>query len=85
MTVNYAALFESEKGKKIYGTALRTIRELSMEKHISEGALVGFSGGADSVMLLSVLKKISDETNGFKILAVHINHMIRGEEALRDE
>ena len=85
MTVNFKALFESEKGKRIYESALHTIREFSMEKHIMGGALVGFSGGADSVMLLSLLKKFSDETSEFKILAVHINHMIRGEEALRDE
>lgn len=46
--------------------------------------LVGLSGGADSVCLLTVLKAISDDI-GFKLYAIHINHMIRGAEADRDE
>ncbi len=85
MTAKLKALFESEKGKKIYDSSLELIRELSIDGHIKEGVLVGFSGGADSVMLLSVLKKYSEDFANFKILAVHINHMIRGEEAKRDE
>ena len=45
-----------------------------------ERVLVALSGGADSVVLLHVLKRL-----GYNICAAHINHMIRGEEALRDE
>lgn len=45
---------------------------------------VGFSGGGDSVALLNVLNNLSKKI-GFKLFAVHINHGIRGEEALRDE
>ena len=44
--------------------------------------VVGFSGGADSVCLLSVLKDICPQN--VELVAVHINHGIRGEEALRD-
>lgn len=54
--------------------------------------VVGVSGGADSICLVSVLKRISEyvsSKNGigrsFDILAVHINHNIRGNEAGRDE
>lgn len=47
---------------------------------IYEGAIVGFSGGADSSALLHYLK---DRCKC--LLAVHINHMIRGSEAKRDE
>ncbi len=47
---------------------------------IYEGALLGFSGGADSSALLHFLK---DRTKN--LLCVHINHMIRGDEADRDE
>lgn len=47
---------------------------------IFEGAVIGFSGGADSGALLHFLK---DRCKN--LLAVHINHMIRGEEADRDE
>ena len=46
--------------------------------------LVGFSGGADSVMLLLFLLKYRED-NDFPIKAVHVNHSIRGEEADRDE
>ena len=44
---------------------------------------VGFSGGADSCCLLSVLDSLKVDY-GFEITAVHINHGIRGNEARRD-
>ena len=50
--------------------------------------VVGVSGGADSVALLRVLVSIRDncpEYQELAIKAVHINHMIRGAEADRDE
>ncbi len=46
--------------------------------------LVALSGGADSVTLLSVLLKLSKEMN-FSLCVAHVNHNIRGDEALRDE
>ncbi|KRQ86672.1 tRNA(Ile)-lysidine synthase [Caloramator mitchellensis] len=46
--------------------------------------VVGFSGGPDSTALLHVLDRLKEELN-IEIFAVHINHMIRGEEASRDE
>lgn len=45
---------------------------------------VGFSGGADSVALLSLLEKAA-KRDGFPLLALHIHHGIRGAEADRDE
>ncbi len=52
---------------------------------ISDGdsVLVGLSGGADSVMLLTALYALKDE-NGFKLSAAHVNHGIRGESAKMD-
>lgn len=50
--------------------------------------LVGFSGGADSVTLLSVLHELSSgvgDVPPFPLYACHVNHGIRGEEADRDE
>lgn len=41
---------------------------------------VGLSGGSDSVLLLRYLKKIS-EKNNFKIIALHLNHSLRGAES----
>ncbi len=46
--------------------------------------LVGLSGGADSCALLHVLCKLST-TLGFTLVAAHLNHGIRGDEALRDQ
>lgn len=44
---------------------------------------VGVSGGADSVALLSFLCSVKDKFN-LSLHVVHINHMIRGQEAERD-
>ena len=48
-----------------------------------DSAAVGFSGGADSVALLHHLYTFAD-AYGITVSAVHIHHMIRGEEADRD-
>ena len=46
--------------------------------------LVGFSGGADSRLLLHILYLYAKE-NGTPLYAAHLNHGIRGSEADRDE
>lgn len=46
----------------------------------SDKVLVGLSGGADSVALLSVLVKL-----GYTCIALHCNFHLRGEESVRDE
>lgn len=45
--------------------------------------LVAYSGGADSSCLLYMLKDWCDKTD-VKLFAAHVNHGIRGDEALRD-
>lgn len=45
---------------------------------------VGVSGGADSMCLLHILSSLK-EKYGIILKAVHINHNLRGDEALRDE
>lgn len=57
----------------------RAIKQYEMDV-VFDGAIIGFSGGADSSAILHYLSKKTKN-----LLAVHINHMIRGEEALRDE
>lgn len=45
-----------------------------------KSAVVGFSGGADSVCLLHILA----QKPGIKLIAVHLHHGLRGEEADAD-
>ncbi|MFA7637407.1 MAG: tRNA lysidine(34) synthetase TilS [Monoglobales bacterium] len=46
----------------------------------NDSVLVAFSGGADSMCLLHILKSLS-----YNVSAAHLNHMLRGDEADRDE
>ena len=61
-------------------STLRAFELKGNERHIA----VALSGGADSTALLLSLKSLS-ENFGFELYAVHVNHMIRGKEADRDE
>lgn len=49
-----------------------------------DNVILGISGGADSVCLLFVLLEYQKHLD-FSIKAIHVNHMIRGEEAKHDE
>ena len=61
------------------------IDKFDMLSDISE-VVVGFSGGADSTALLHFLYYYaSDKGKKFKVSAVHVNHNLRGQEAIRDE
>ncbi len=46
--------------------------------------LIGFSGGPDSVFLVDVLSSLKDFFN-IELACIHINHLLRGDESLRDE
>lgn len=60
----------------------KTIERFSMLDGVKT-VVLGLSGGADSVCLFDVLCKIREEY-GFTLKAVHVNHNLRGEEALSD-
>lgn len=62
---------------------LQTIRKYNMFSP-NDRVLVGFSGGKDSVALLYALKELSSVLK-IDVVAFHLNHGIRGEEAKRDE
>ena len=48
-----------------------------------DGIVIGVSGGADSVFLVTVLKKLQEKYD-FLLHVVHVHHGIRGKEADRD-
>ncbi len=64
--------------------AFTAIRQAAM---LSSGdrVVVAVSGGADSVVLLHVLLSLRDKLGLREVLAVHVHHGIRAEEAERDE
>ena len=58
-----------------------------MDKHMIERGdrvVAGVSGGADSVCLFFLLLALKENVE-FEFIVVHINHQIRGEEALEDQ
>ena len=77
----------------IYEQVTEYIKENNMLQR-GDGVIVGVSGGADSVCLLTMLtmfrEQLAEKHNcpmqdALYIKAVHINHMIRGKEADEDE
>lgn len=61
----------------------KTIYEYDMIRP-GDRIVIGVSGGADSVCLFHILRMLREEIDFF-LCTVHVHHMIRGEEADRDE
>lgn len=68
----------SEKGRRMLGAL-----GVPLDIGASDGIVVGFSGGADSAALLHFLAV--DMRLCSRITALHVNHMLRGNDAERDE
>ena len=56
-----------------------------MRRNGIRAVLLGLSGGADSVMAFHLLRLAGEGIPGFRLGAVHVNFMLRGEESMRDE
>jgi len=71
----------------LYKKAEKYCREVGITSLIEEkgAVIVALSGGADSSVLLSFFVDMRKDLPHLKIIAAHVNHMIRGEEADRDE
>ena len=85
MVDNFKDALSSGLGMSVYERVKAALNKYTSTK-AEEGILIGLSGGADSVMLsliLSVYREL--ELPELPLLAVHVNHMIRGDEADRDE
>ena len=73
MSINSSSVLEKVK---------KAITEYKMLENVST-VVVGLSGGADSVCLLHVLNTLKNDYE-LNLLAAHVNHGIRGEEAEND-
>ena len=78
------ALYLSVDARDLPGMADIDSSLLLFGKEIKNHVTVALSGGADSVALLHSLYSLRDEL-GITVKAAHLNHLIRGEEAFRDE
>jgi len=63
--------------------ARKTIKKFNMLKK-GDAVVVCVSGGVDSVVLLHVLTGLAEEYR-LSVIAVHLNHSLRGKESDRDE
>lgn len=64
-------------------SVLTAIERFSLLENTTE-VTVALSGGADSISLLYALFNLREKL-GITLYAAHLNHMIRGDEAIRDE
>lgn len=67
----------------MYRKVIETIEKFNMLRQ-GDSVVVGLSGGADSCALVHILSRLADKMD-LNVMAVHVNHGIRGEEADRDE
>ena len=68
---------------KLFREILKVNKKYNLIEN-NDTIVVGFSGGPDSVFLVEMLKKLQNFIN-FKIYLVHINHLLRGKDAVSDE
>lgn len=74
---------EKNHSKHVSDKLITAIKSFSLTNK-GDHILVGFSGGKDSVVLLTLLKS-HEKDLGTDLSALHVNHGIRGDEANRDE
>ncbi|MBQ8289822.1 MAG: tRNA lysidine(34) synthetase TilS [Clostridia bacterium] len=80
----YDRLVHSWDYEWVLSEVRRALDGFSMWDMLRRGAVIGLSGGKDSLLLLICLNELS-KSLCFPLRAVHINHMIRGEDADADE
>lgn len=63
---------------------MRGVTEGDSWRAVGQTVVVGVSGGPDSMVLLHLLRTLSEE-EGFRVVAAHVNHRFRGAEADAEE
>ena len=96
LLISYHTRFRNSLTEKDFRSTLRKLCEDAMLKKVEnfiekqemlmpfDAIVVGVSGGADSVCLLTCLHRLREQYQ-LKLYAVHVNHMLRGMEADEDE
>ena len=67
--------------------ALQKIKNFTAETDMLKDCsviILGVSGGPDSMAMLHIMNQLK-EKKGYRIQVVHVNHGIRGTEAMRDQ
>ncbi|MEG1650682.1 MAG: tRNA lysidine(34) synthetase TilS, partial [Oscillospiraceae bacterium] len=65
-------------------TVLKTIQKYSMLER-GDSVLIGVSGGADSMALVSVMLELKEQLGLSEICVCHFNHGLRGSDSDKDE
>lgn len=81
--LRYIIIYSKKNGDVMENKVLNIIREFKLIEN-EDNVLVGVSGGPDSMALLHLLLYVKKHIN-FNILIAHVNHGVRGDEALEDE
>jgi tRNA(Ile)-lysidine synthase len=74
-------------GMKKYPYLVKSVSRLIQEQELiisGDRVLVAFSGGPDSTALSDILEQLREEFK-FQLALFHLNHGLRGQEALRDQ
>ncbi len=83
LTDKINAMLASDEAARLFSTVDSAVEKYGM--NIDSGVALGFSGGADSMLLLCYLyARRKARGSSSAILAVHVNHLIRGESSYRD-
>ena len=84
ITFDPSLILSTEKMRNVFSSIDECIHKNELLDKIKKGVLIGFSGGPDSILLLFFFYNLRKQID-FKLKAVHVNHSIRGDEAVRDE
>ena len=83
-TNNLGKLFFGKDTQGLYEKILAYCEEEHLIAPLSRGALLGLSGGADSVLALGFLFAYAEKNSTPRPVCVHVHHGIRAESADRD-